>query len=689
MKAGETTLKGLLQGERQYLVPLYQRRYSWKRRHLEQLWNDLLSLGDADLPVTHFLGSVVLAPNPANTPAGVQSWLVVDGQQRLTSLSILLCAIRDHVRDTDPEAATRIDDLYLLNKWAKGLSKYTLLPTQADREAWISLVERKADAGGDDAIGVAYRYFLGALAAGDDGQPFDLERLEQAIVARLSIVEIAAHADDNVYRIFESLNHTGRRLTQADLLRNYLFMRLPTRDEHVYQHQWVPLQELLNDDELTQLVWLDLVLRGDDRATQESTYQAQQQRLMHVSDEAGIEAWVEELHRRARLYSRILRPELEKDMVLRHALDRLRRWGAAVVEPIALLVMLAHEHGRLTVAEAAASLRVVESYLVRRMIAGIPTNNTNRLLMSIVKELGDTAPTAAEITRLLSGPRRRFPTDQLIREAVLANPFYWNGRGPQRTYVLRCIEEAYEHGEPLDFAKSKLTIEHVLPQSATPEWLEMLAADAPGEPPEELHGSLVHTLGNLSLTAYNGKLANDSFAVKKKILADSGLAMNRAIADADQWARTQIHQRGREMADKIVQIWPGPDHSAVAEPIKPQWALMTSVLASIPAGRWTSYSDVAAVIGSHQVPVGTRLATVSVPNAHRVLKLNGAVSAEFRWPDPQRKDDPRAVLESEGVVFNAQGRAGKAQRMTASDLAKAIGIGLDGDGDAIPLDDTE
>ncbi len=202
----------------------------------------------------------------------------------------------------------------------------------------------------------------------------------------------------------------------------------------------------------------------------------------------------------------------------------------------------------------------------------------------------------------------------------------------------------------------------------------MLAADAPGESPDELHSSLVHTLGNLSLTAYNGKLANDTFDLKKKILADSGLAMNREIAEARQWARTEIHKRGRAMAEKIIKIWPGPDRSAMTEPLKPQWALMTTVLASIPAGRWTSYSDVATVIGSHQVPVGVRLANVSVPNAHRVLKLNGSISPEFRWTDPQRTDDPRKVLEAEGVAFDANGRAAPMQRMTADDLAKAIGL---------------
>jgi alkylated DNA nucleotide flippase Atl1 len=337
--------------------------------------------------------------------------------------------------------------------------------------------------------------------------------------------------------------------------------------------------------------------------------------------------------------------------------------------------MLAYDQGDLTAEEAARSLRVVESYLVRRMIAGIATNNTNRVLMSVVKELGGKVPAAPEITRLLSGPRRRFPTDQLVREAVLVNPFYWNGRGPQRTYILRCIEESYGHAEPTDFTKARLSIEHVLPQSHTPEWLGMLAADSKDdESPEEIHSGLVHTLGNLSLTAYNSKLANDTFEAKKKILADSGLAMNREIADQPRWGRTEIHNRGREVAERIIAMWPGPDRTVEGEAPSPQWSLMTQVLASIPAGRWTSYSDVAEVIGSHQVAVGARLATVTVPNAHRVLKLRGTISPEFRWPDPERTDDPKAILEAEGITFDQAGRAGQAQRMTAKDLAEAIGL---------------
>jgi alkylated DNA nucleotide flippase Atl1 len=679
VKASETTLRSLLQGERQYVVPLYQRTYSWERKDLDQLWQDLIGVADSGGTASHFLGSVVLAPSPGNTPAGVQVWLVVDGQQRLTTLSILLCAIRDHVRAQDARLAEKIDDLYLFNRYANDQERYTLLPTQADRPSWIKLLEQAPDAGGTDRIGDAYRFFRKELAAVDDpDDPHDIARIEQAIAGQLSIVEIAAHPDDNVHRIFESLNHTGQPLTQADLLRNYLFMRLPTRADHVYAHQWLPLQEGLTNKQLEELVWLDLVLRGDDRATQDAIYQSQQHHLSKLSGEAEIEAWIVDLHHKARLFRRVLDPENEPNPILRRALDRLKRWAAQVVHPIALRVMTAHHAGSLDAHEAARALRVVEGFLVRRMIVGIATTGTNRILMTLVKELGDAVPTAEEITRILSGPRKKFPTDQHVREAVLVNNFYWIGRGPQRTFVLRCLEEDHRHGEPIDFAGAKLTIEHVLPQSPTQEWRDMLADELTGdETPEELHSKLVHTLGNLSLTAYNAKLANDGFAAKKKILADSGLAMNREIAGASRWGATEIRDRGRALAERALRIWPGPTDAADSTPVEPPWRRLNQILACIPAGRWTSYSDVAEVIGSHQVSVGARLGSVTVPNAHRVLRFSGEISPDFHWPDPSRTDDPQEVLKAEGVRFDAKGRASAEQRLTAIELATLADLDVD------------
>ena len=148
--------------------------------------------------------------------------------------------------------------------------------------------------------------------------------------------------------------------------------------------------------------------------------------------------------------------------------------------------------------------------------------------------------------------------------------------------------------------------------------------------------------------------------------------MNREIAENPGWGRAEIQARGQALAQRIVSIWPGPDESTNTPTPSPRWTLLNQVLASIPAGRGSSYSDVAKLIGSHPVAVGTRLANVVTPNAHRVLKISGHISPEFRWPDPQRNDDPREVLQREGVRFDDEGRAILEQRMTALDLAATL-----------------
>lgn len=206
----------------------------------------------------------------------------------------------------------------------------------------------------------------------------------------------------------------------------------------------------------------------------------------------------------------------------------------------------------------------------------------------------------------------------------------------------------------------------------------MLAGELAGEETvEELHTKLVHTLGNLSLTAYNAKLANDGFAAKQKILADSGLTMNRGIAESVRWGAKEIRERGRALAEQALKIWPGPDSSADTAPAETRWWRMNQVLACVPAGRWTSYSDVAEVIGSHQVAVGARLGSVAVPNGHRVLRFSGEISPDFHWPDPNRTDAPQGVLQAEGVRFDAKGRASAEQRLTAVELAALADLDVD------------
>jgi uncharacterized protein with ParB-like and HNH nuclease domain len=249
--ARETTLRELLEGSKQYQVPLYQRTYSWQEPQLKRLWADVTELAKdrADNPdASHFVGSLVLAPSPSNGPAGVQEFLVIDGQQRLTTLSILLCALRDHRASAESEEhRQRIDEQYLLNKWKPEYHRFKLVPTQADRASYTACLQSTPQAGGADQIGAAYRYFVAQLADADD-EASDIERIENAVINGLSVVSVTAHHGDNVHRIFESLNNTGLKLTQGDLLRNYLFMRLPTRGEAVYESLWLPLQDKLTSE---------------------------------------------------------------------------------------------------------------------------------------------------------------------------------------------------------------------------------------------------------------------------------------------------------------------------------------------------------------------------------------------------------------------------------------------------------
>jgi len=690
VKATESTLQELLGGQKQYQVPLYQRTYSWGQPQLGQLWADITALAEdyqAGRSGSHFMGSLVLAPSPGIGPTGVQEWLVVDGQQRLTTLSLLLCAVRDHLAVEHPEQRDRLDELFLINKWNQAAARYKLLPTQADRAGYLACVDNGPDAGKDEGVGAAYRWFGATIRAGASGEdPQDIELLERVVTTGLSFVVITAHADDNVHRIFETLNNTGVRLTQGDLLRNYFFMRLPSRGETVYNSVWLPMQDLLSSEELELLLWLDLVLRGDPRAKRNDLYRAQQQRLDAVRGEDELQAELESLFRRAQHLKIILSPAQEPHSGVRVRLEHLQAWGSQTAYPLVMHLLDLRDRQELDSDEVAEAMLHVESFLVRRMLVGRATNNLNRILTGIVAEMPTDRPVPDAVRAYLSGPRKYWTTDAQLRSALPSQNFYWTGRPTQRALVLRWLEESYASKEPakLDY----LTIEHVLPQTLTPEWTDVLTDDMVDEAsPDELHKTLMHTLGNLTLTGYNAELSNRPFAEKRTLLSDSGLAMNREIAQHERWGRQQIHERAEALSARIIQLWPGP-LEGVPEDELPTWAVMEQILASLPPGVWTSYGDLAEVIGSHPVPVGFRIANTPTPNGHRVLTSQGTVSPQFRWYQPGRTDDPVEVLSDEGITFDSHRRAHPAQRLAATDLADLIGIERDPDVPAAaPSDD--
>ncbi|MGC4806736.1 GmrSD restriction endonuclease domain-containing protein [Micromonospora sp. DT233] len=672
--AAETTLQGLLEGAKQYHVPLYQRTYSWSKIQLARLWDDVRKLAEdrVDSPnATHFIGSLVLAPSPKLSPAGVAEYLVVDGQQRLTTLTILLCAIRDHRAAREgAKHRMRLDHQYLTNpfeeeRWLK------LVPTQADRDAYVACVKSTPQIDRNHAVSVAYQFFADALAADDPENPLDIERIESAIITGLGLVAVTAQPGDNVYRIFESLNNTGLRLTQADLLRNYLFMRLPTRGEIVYDALWLPLQRQLKPEELELLFWLDLVHR-DPRVKQTDIYSAQQARLERLRAEPDIEAEVRRFARLGALLRVILHPAEEKDPAVRQRLERLAAWGTTTVYPLALHLLDRREDGTATSEQVASAMLYVESFFVRRLLIGRSTMNINRILLSVVTEMSRNLPVDEAVRAYLSTGRKHYATDAAVRAAVRSIPFYLHGRAPQRNLVLRWLEESYGSKEPVSLEKA--TIEHVLPQTLTDDWRQLLAADLePGENLDEVHEALLHTLGNLTLTGYNPELGNKPFAAKRDRLRQSGVRLSQQITDQARWGRPEIHARADALAERVIASWPGPTEQAGNQSEVP-WDLMVRALSELPAGSWTTYGDLAALIGTAPMPVGVRLANHPAPNAHRVLQVEGTVAPGFRWSEPGRTDDPRDVLRAEGVTFDQYGRADQAQRIGTEELAQLAGI---------------
>ena len=565
VSANQTRIATVLSGKYQLRVPLYQRRYAWKRDEWAALWDDVLHLAldrKNDSEERHFLGSVVLAPTP-NGAADAR--LVIDGQQRLLTTSLLLCALRDG--DSRPPAAlrARIDRCLLVGSGKGGpLKRLKLLPTQFDQIAFSRVVHRQELEPGHEAS-KAYRFFLKKLESLQQGDDENVEGVTTAEVARamldgLECVSVVADQSDNVHRIFESLNNRGQPLTQADLIRNYVFMRLSSSAEDFHEYTWKPLEEKFSAEELTQLFWLDLV-RDRPTITQRQTY-VEQQKKLHKVTPAGLKRAIDEVVQAGALWERILRPETESSKLVRNRLERLKDWKTTTAWPVLMFLLGERERGAATSAEVARAMKYLESYFVRRVVIGRATDNMNRVLLAAPQSmLQSHEPVDVALRRYLSGEGKHWATDDELRREVGTKAFYNHGKAFQKTLILTWLELELAGGEYV--LADDFTVEHVMPQTATAAWrAEVRSGAAPGENVDLLYSGLVNTLGNLTLarSGRNSQMGNKSFADKKAILAKygSGLQMTKEITKKHHWRPDDIRKRSAVMVERIVKTWPGP-----------------------------------------------------------------------------------------------------------------------------------
>ena len=473
-------------GVKQFVAPAYQRRYTWTQPQWESLWRQVLRQHQAlvdtrdaheaglQLPSlsTHFLGSFVLAPLPGPA-AQITRHQIVDGQQRLTTISVLLAAIRDVVSVDAPHDGERIDNTYLVNQYKQGEDRSKILLTAVDRADLIGVTLNRP-AAPTGRIGSAYQYFRNRIEvtlAGDAG--LDLTDLETAVVTRLAVVEITAGGTDSVHRIFQTLNSSGVRLEQVDLLRNHFFMLLPSQADAIYESLWLPMEAALGQAGLDDFFFTDLVRRrgGSERYARHDVYPSYQEELEPIeNDEQSVIYEIEAVNARAEVYRQIGEPALAEQEEIRHRLSRLHEWGTATTGPLLLELLLRVSEERISTSDAERALLYIESFLVRRLLLRIPTNNLNRIFSELPASLPAEGDVADALRQALSIRGRYWPTDEDIKARITSEEFYKAQRPAQRQFVLRRLEEALPHEVPPNWAAATLTIEHVMPQTLTNEW---------------------------------------------------------------------------------------------------------------------------------------------------------------------------------------------------------------------------
>ena len=548
MKASETHLGKILEGNNQFLVPLFQRPYTWDESRWKVLWADLVELcedeTDTNHAKPHFMGSLVTVPT-RSVPEGVSKYLLIDGQQRLTTLQVLLAALRDSARGLPGALSEKLEKSHLVNQFEEGLDHFKLLPTQTngDRKAFLALINDEPEADSDSRVAKAYVWFQKKLRS--RGSP-EAERLASIILRRLSLVSITLDHDDNPHLIFESLNYKGEPLTQGDLIRNYFLMRVTAAEqEKLFQRCWEPMQLRLKE-ELSEFVRHFLMRQGA-IVKKGEIYRTLKERTDEQAPD-GIAAFLDEMHRSAVHYHRLLDPAQELNPDLHPRLRRFDRLEVSVVWPLMLNLYAEHDAGSLSIGEFTAIIDTLENYFIRRFVCGVPTFGLNRILTVLYHQ-------AKSHPSLLDGVRaglaqRGYPTDTEFRQALINGRLYGTGeRLPKARLILEALERSLAGKEQV--TTESLTIEHIMPQTPTQWWEENL-----GETWREMHELKLHTLGNLTLTGYNAELSNGDFPSKRAVFLQSPIYLSRSITRFEKWDSETIQQRGEELAELALRAWP-------------------------------------------------------------------------------------------------------------------------------------
>ncbi|WP_072691124.1 DUF262 and DUF1524 domain-containing protein [Rhodococcus marinonascens] len=593
MKASESSLMELLYKGDQFEIPIYQRTYSWTVDECSTLWEDILRAGGNDRVGVHFVGSVVHISKGQSNLTKREPLLVIDGQQRLTSVTLLVHALADELEKQPQEKQQPIDgyspnklrNRYLQNADEDDDRRYKLLLTQTDRTTLMAIVDgRERPKDYSQRIDANHTWFVRTLDEFVQGGG-DLARVCRGL-AKLMVVDIALTRDqENPQLIFESMNSTGKELSQADLIRNFVLMGLPTTIQtRLYERHWRPMELDFGQDSYAthfdSFVRNYLTVRTGAAPRRDHVYVAFKKYSREVAGPEGdvndadhLDAVLGSLRAYGRYYGRIALGG-EENSSLREAFNDFNELKADTAYPAILEMYDDYERGLLSLSDFVAAVRLIESYVFRRGVCGVPTNSLNLTFANLIKNVDKTDYLNSLRSYFLTlSSYKAFPTDETFAERLTSFDAYHFQR---RLYLLRRLEN-WDTKEPASVAE--YTIEHIMPQN--PE-LSARWRDALGEDWERVQDRWLHTLGNLTLTGYNSEYSDRPFADKRDMkggFKDSPLRLNKGLRDLSQWNEESIVGRGEDLAKRAVDVW--------SRPVAPEGAIGVSRRSSQTQVRYT------------------------------------------------------------------------------------------------------
>ncbi len=583
MKATEAKFLDFLKKSPQFVIPIYQRTYSWTERECAQLWDDILRTGGNDALSAHFVGSIVYIEKGLSNLTTQEPMLVIDGQQRLTTLSLLLSALVKALEQLpagqqepmDGFSARKLRNYYLINPEEEGERHYKLLLSQTDKDSLIALVS-----GGpqpkEPSLSVTQNYAL--FEAWIDGLKGNLTALCKGL-AKLVIVDIALNRDrDNPQLIFESMNSTGRELSQADLIRNFILMGQQTQlQTRLYQQYWRPMEVDFGQEayktHFDAFMRHYLTVKTGEIPRQDEVYDAFKAHARSPAiAQAGVEPLVKDIRDFARYFC-AMTLAAETDPELKLAFHDLRELKVDVAYPFLLELYHDYATGMLPKADFVEAVRMVESYVFRRAVCMIPTNSMNKTFATFTKALKKDRYLESIQAHFLGLPSyRRFPADEEFRREIKIRDLY-NFRS--RSYWLRRLEN---HGRKERVPVDEYTIEHILPQNEelSDAWKTELGPEW-----ERVQQTWLHTLGNLTLTGYNSEYSDRRFA-EKRDHPDGGfkvspLKLNAGLGQLDHWNEGTIMTRADKLAGMALDVWGAPKLAAdILEAYRPSKGVITT-----------------------------------------------------------------------------------------------------------------